>query len=193
MHVYSSDADTRRVIAFILAALSIAAIFGLQALLSRYQIPASVSVLSSFGLYGLFHYLFDNYVWKWGILNGACGPNLTGTWRGVLKSSHSSLSREHRIELHVHQTWSRIKIVLDGEKANSESQMAVLTTSMPSRHELIWEYLARTKDVTTGSFMHLGVTHLRIVSTPTFSATGSYYTEQNRNTYGTIELSRNDS
>lgn len=197
MHVYSCDGDDRRIIPFVLAAISFAVIVVLRQVVARLGMdPAfNVSVFSSFAIYGLLHIAFDRHVWKWRIIRsigGVSAPDLGGHWKGVLKTSVTSLSKEYPVELEIHQTWSRINILLQGEMSTSESKMASIRTVSPLRYELVWEYLARPKSSEEGSrFSHFGVTRLAIqFGSGAVAASGGYYTEQLRDTFGTIELSR---
>jgi hypothetical protein len=198
MHIYSSDGEERRVVPFVLAAASIGVALGLRSLVARlgYAAEVNVSILSSFGIYGMLHLVFDRYAWRWRVvrlLGGSTVPDLEGRWKGTLKSSHSGLTREHEVELEIVQTWSKINILLESQTSRSESQMAVIKTSAPTRHEVVWEYVARSKNAGQGdSFLHFGVTRLAVHS-PTAKAEGSYYTEQKRDTYGTVQFAKVES
>lgn len=45
--------------------------------------------ISAYSLFGVFYWLFNNYLWKWKLFNLFLGvPDLNGTWEGILISSY---------------------------------------------------------------------------------------------------------
>lgn len=64
--------------------------------------------------------------------------------------------------LRVEQTWTSIRLTLDGGRSFSASEMAVIQSVSEAVHEVRWEYRTESKTPSTGQeFNHRGVTMLR--------------------------------
>lgn len=198
MHPLSVESRETRNIAFALAVSAIAITFIVRTVLRKYGVypVTAVYVPSSFTIYGILFFTFAQALWKlrplhW--LGIVSAPDISGTWKGDLRSSHSGLSKPHPIKLTVHQTWTTILLTVDSDRSLSRSTMARFSIVSPNELDLRWEYQAETKDPGNVQFNHRGVTRLilqksgsRVLS----KATGDYYTQHGRDTNGTISLER---
>ncbi len=198
MHPLSVDSRETRNIAFALAVSAIAITFLLHTLLAKFGVypMAAAYVPSSFTIYGLLFLVFAHVFWKqWPLqslrLIGA--PDISGTWKGNLLSSHSALSKPHSITLTVHQTWTTILLTVESDRSISRSTMARFTAISPDELDLRWEYQAESKNPGDLRFNHRGVTRLRLQTSgnrPLPNTSGDYYTQHGRDTNGTISLER---
>jgi len=199
MHPYSVDSRRFPSIAYYVAASAIVLTLGLRILLQFFHVnPGTITYLpSAFALYAALYGIFDRFLWKWRVvqwLGIVTTPDVSGHWQGNLRSSHSNYLIDHEVLVRVHQTWTNIRLTLDGERSISLSTMACIATVSPSEYELRWEYLAEAKRPDENElFNHRGVTTLRFQTSgskvlPIIK--GSYYTQQGRDSNGTIILER---
>lgn len=199
MHSYAVDFAERRVVPFYLAIGSTGCTLGLRELLKLlgFDGGAGVYVPSGFAFYGLLFLLFDGFLWKWGLLwqlGQIKTPNLAGTYKGELRSSHSEQQKKHEIIVKITQSWTTIIVILElADRSHSHSEMAWIKSVSPTEFELRCEYFAEANDPNYAKFNHRGVTRLRLNlqrNTVVPQMTGDYYTQ--RQTYGTIYLTRDD-
>ena len=197
MHGYGVDSNERQSIPFFVAFVAMGASYLLRTLFHHWNLDIgdTAHLPSTFAIYGLLHLGYDNYGWRWTRRVGLTRiPDLTGPWKGQLVSSHSGLNRIHEVTVRIHQTWSMIRITLEGARSQSRSEMASIVAVSPSEFELRWEYRAEAKQPDEGrEFNHRGLTRLRVQLKDRKilpDVTGDYYTQHGRDTNGTIVLRR---
>src|SRR5688572_5516218 len=143
MHTYSINSDERKTVIGILGISSISTILIIK---SYIDLPSWMPVPSVFAVFGAFYWLFDQFLWKLSWLNGFLStPNLNGTWTMLMKSSKDNYLTEYEGILTITQTWTKIYLFLDGEKATGKSIMAGLEIQTSTLFTLKWEYLSQRK------------------------------------------------
>jgi SMODS-associating 2TM, beta-strand rich effector domain len=122
-HPYSTDAPERQYIPFFVAAAAIGAAFLASHVFDTYQIrlPWWVSPpIDTMAFYGLFYWLFDRFVWKWGWIHRlqiTRIPDLSGVWQGQVNPTETGVSTgfdtKTAIIISIQQTgrpcWSLVK------------------------------------------------------------------------------------
>lgn len=194
MHTYSIDTQERRNILLLLAAISIFLAWGFYNLLIRFNIslPWWVESPSILSCYGLLFIIFDK--WGWKRFKKTClvnTPDLSGEWRGHLKSSFDSHSSEIKATLKIFQSWTIIKIVLETEKSSSHSETASIVIDAPEGKYLSYQYINEPKSgaVKTMS-MHRGTVRL-IFNEKENTLSGEYYSGRDRQNFGSLSFKRN--
>ena len=95
--------------------------------------------------------------------------------------------------MEIHQTYTHLKVRLNTKVAESISQMAVLTMIDPKCFKLRYEYIAEYSPPNAAVIRHYGVTALTVMSSSA-SFPGpykaDYYTEQGRDTHGSLNLTK---
>jgi hypothetical protein len=146
-------------------------------------------------IYATFHLIFVGWLWKFPLLRGWLVPlpNLTGTWRGILKSTwqgnpeRKPVARE--ITLVIRQKFSSISCVLYTAESMSLSDAAVLMDGGESGIPILSYNYENTPRVSVRqhSNVHLGAVVLRVhASSDDWFLQGEYWT--NRQTTGEMEL-----
>ncbi|WP_047515336.1 hypothetical protein [Methylophilus sp. Q8] len=197
MHNYSLNDDSKLRVLFLIALLSLFIVgFAKDLLITIFEAPVYVSVPSAFTVYGFFHMLFNNCVWKWALLYKVGlvkTPIVEGKWEGELRSSVDDYSKPFKVTLHIHQTWDKISICLDGDNTYSESKMANFRIVNPLFCEFGWSFVSQTKpEFSKKDYICYGTASVRL----TFDKgnqvknilEGSYYTDKGTHTFGSIKL-----
>ncbi|MET3881353.1 hypothetical protein [Niastella sp. OAS944] len=188
MHTYSINSDERKTVIGVLGILSISTILILKNYINT---PSWMPVPSAFAVFGTFYWLFDQVLWKLPWLNRLLStPNLNGTWTMLMKSSIDNYATEYEGILTITQTWTKIYIFLDGEKATSRSIMAGIEVQTSSLFTLKWEYLSQRKpEFANNEYMHHGMTSVMIK--PCISPLmlkGDYYADRSRHSSGPVTI-----
>lgn len=188
MHSYASDSWTRGPRVYLLIgflALSSVSAFKWFAGLPALGGVVDPAALTTAAAYGAFVWLFDRFLWAW----FPDIPNLNGTWRGTVASSHNGTTTLHCV-VRVRQTWTRIAIVLETENSISRTTIAALFSEQSGDEELKYEYLCEPKNsVAPTMHIHRGICTLRIHS-DSQAMQGNYFTGPGRETKGMVELHR---
>ncbi|MDF2457779.1 MAG: hypothetical protein K0S79_195 [Nitrospira sp.] len=193
MHGYDVSHHDRKVIYYFVAL--IAGLLGILAtgIAVSLSNAAQIAVAAPSGLmmFGLTFLAFDRWAWKlkrlfdWGAIPI---PNIHGTW---LAEIHSSKGGGPIVAtLVIHQTYTRLKIRLNTSTSESLSHMASFAMVDPKCFRLRYEYSAEFRPTPESEvFRHYGVTALTILigDTPS-NCRGDYYTEQGRDSNGTLVL-----
>lgn len=143
--------------------------------------------IATFGIVfvGLF-YLFDRYLWKISIagLKLSKIPNLSGDWKGYLKTSHEN--EEIDIIVNIKQTWSSIIIVLKTENSKSKSDVALI---LLSKSRLVYQYFNEPSFSSPEALnKHYGTALLDYEENDILE--GYYFTDRDRKNYGDIHLEK---
>ena len=197
MHEYSLSHHDRKNVYYLAAVVSGSLGVGIAYIIGILQISYGIAIAAPSGLavFGLLFLAFDNFVWKWPILYqmGLVKiPNLNGLWNAEITSSQGGVGIGAKIN--IYQTYSKIRIRLETDKSHSFSQMATLEMADPTCFHLRYEYSAEyQRDQNAEILRHYGVTCLRLKSMDhkfSTSQSASYYTEQGRDSHGTLILKK---
>ncbi|MCW4005260.1 MAG: hypothetical protein NWF04_01480 [Candidatus Bathyarchaeota archaeon] len=192
MHDYAIDSNERFKVALCLAIASILLMTAVQGALDHFnlQVPWWIDGISVFGLYGLFLYFFDTYIWKWRftkIVGLVKGPNIAGVYEGTLASSYDNFKNPIPISVEVFQTWTKISINWRTATSSSRSLVAsIITNSEPNI--LTYQYLNEPKTSAPSTMhMHRG-TAIADITGGTLN--GGCYSNRDRQTTGQFELKK---
>ena len=192
MHEYSINSPERKQIPFYLTAISILLVYLLKVI---FKLPEWVPVPSAFAIYAVMYKLFDQFAWKWEIMNRIGlihTPNLNGYWTMETTSSLSEYKIFYKGRLNVEQTWTRISLFFEGSNALSTSQMAAISIHNHSLFTLEWEYLSKKKpEFSDDEYMHFGITRVQWTGSDSKkSLEGDYYTDRSRHQYGQVTIKK---
>lgn len=195
MHAYGTDSAERRVVPLLLASIAIVGALLLSRGIERlgWEIPWWADAPSVMSLYGLLHATFDRHVWRIGLLRRTGlirVPDLNGSWKVRIKSSHDGKELEANIT--VHQTWRGMNIRLKTDQSQSSSLIASLLTSDPNEFVLSYEYLNTPGHGAVATMhMHRGSAEIRFARDATLvSGNGEYYSGRDRANQGSLALER---
>jgi hypothetical protein len=165
---------------------------GLYLLLGRF-IPPTFPHFGPFALLTVFGFLelvFDRWVWRiLCFIPGLHVYNFAGTYEGNIWGEGE---RQFQATIIVKQTWSRIEIDFISGAASSKSFSASVIKDRLANGlvELIYNYFAPgTHQGEERVGAHYGTAMLRRVDCGK-KLEGEYYTEQRRDSYGYIKVSR---
>jgi len=195
MHPYATDSSERRFVPVFLASLSILAALlldrGLRTM--QFTFPWWLDAPAVMGFYGLFYAIFDRFLWRMRIVRkiGLVKlPDLNGTWKGYVVSSFNQHGTKYNANIEIHQSWTRIGIILKTETSNSQSQIATILTENPNSTVLSYEYRNEPKpNAITTMHAHRGTARLTLKrESQVFE--GEYYTGRDRQHFGTLFFER---
>jgi hypothetical protein len=188
MHTYSINSDERKTVIGILGFLSIALVLIIK---NNVRLPHWLPVPSVFAVFGLLYWLFDQFIWKWSLVKWCLStPDLNGSWTFLMKSSRDNYAVEYRGTLTITQTWSKIYIYMDGEKAIGKSVMAGIEIHTSKSFTLKWEYLSQRKpEFAENEYMHFGMTRVMNQQGDSISVLkGDYYADRSRHSSGPVTI-----
>lgn len=191
MNSYNPNGSRRVVALLLIISVALAGLIhtGLDAV--NFELPGLASITSAVGMYQVFYYVFDHFIWKWRVfrkLGLVTVPDLNGQWVGKIKSSYGSDAKDYQIDVFITQQWSKILIRLDTGESHSKSIATSFLTDDPSSPELVYVYDNDPKAMTSESMhAHRGTAKLRITDS---GLQGQYYTGKGRRTIGDISLKR---
>ena len=191
MHSYELDGRGR--VAIVLAAASVLLVWLSDVMLRYLGIEPRwwLSLPSFGGFYGVLHWLFDHYLWRWGVF-GTVGlarvPNLNGQWTGEVRSSYVPDGATLSVRVLIRQRWSKLAIRLEATQSRSDSIFARLRTGDVVHPTLDYMYV---NEPGAGSqetmHAHRGTAMLELKDG---ALEGEYYTGRGRREIGTIQLRR---
>jgi len=205
MHLYSIESEERKKVSLYIAlagvVVSLAFHKYLPPLLTKLfpnmglEVPWLVSVPSALVIYGILYWLFDEHLWKFAhSLRITQVPNLNGKWDACIKSSRDNFKERFCIQMTIHQTWSRISLIVENEELISYSLMASFKSFNPERRMLRYEYFAEPKPLKRANVLaHNGTCHITInlskgeIVEP---LTAEYYNNHGNASYGEMLLTR---
>lgn len=155
-------------------------------------VPWWLDTPSVFGFYGFLLLVLDRWAWRWGpIAQLLRVPDLSGRWKGTLRTSHDDFRQEHPVQLTVTQSWSMIRMVLETSSSASHSVAAhVIESGGTEPYEIVYQYDNTPKaGVVSTMHGHRGTAHLRL-SADASKLTGEYYTGRDRQNHGSMEFTR---
>ncbi len=192
-HPYSLGSRENVVHAFAIAGVLLALAFGVL-VEHVYAPPWWLDTPAVLGFYSLLYLLLDRVAWRWGWVKRLLSlPNIDGRWRGILRTSHDSIEKDHAAVLIVRQTWSKVLICLEGDMSRSASTAAhVFDGSEAGTFEIVYSY-ENVPRADAGDTLqaHYGTAHLVFsMADGTELLDGDYYTGRGRHTHGRLILRR---
>jgi len=205
LHSYSIDTDERSRVIAILAIISvgissvISPIFEKLESMSLFHIfkilNIHLSTPSSMALFWVLYKIFDLYLWKVKIIRKIFKietPILHGKWKGKYYSkrrcekTNKLITKEGDVELHIIQTWTKIRITQESSTSYSYSEMAGITTNDRMGITLRYQYRNESKAIGEETMhSHTGFNKLRYLP-ENKRLEGDYFTDKDRRTYGTL-------
>lgn len=190
MHPYTTNSNEYRVINFILAVFSLVSAWLLSNLLGKINIQLWwLDVPSVFGFYMIFHFLFDHYLWKLRIfykLKIIRIPNLNGSWKGEIESSHDEFQNKYEILLEIYQSWTRISISLKSPLSSSKSEICGINIGDNKKIILTYQYFNEPNIKSNENLqIHRG-TSLLYYNQEQKSLEGYYYSGKGRHNHGSL-------
>ncbi len=198
MHEYSVSYHDRKNVLYFLALFSILSSPLISHVLSKISSISSMNLAAPSGLavFFLFFLIFDQFIWKWKLLyklNIIKIPDLNGDWQGTILSSTGN--KEIKIDVKIHQTYTKLTVRLEAPSSLSFSKMAIFDMADPTCFNLRYEYKAEYKPSKTETKIHYGVTNLLLKNYDgevTRIDEARYYTELGRDTHGQIVLQKSN-
>jgi len=155
-------------------------------------VPWWLDTPAVFGFYGLLYYGLDSWAWRVPRIAAVLRvPDLRGTWRGTIRSSRNSFEDEHAVIVVITQSWSTIRIVLEGPWSISHSVAAHVTDGLGTESfEIAYQYANMPRaGAPTAMHAHVGTAHLRLSSDAQLLE-GDYYSGRDRQHFGHIAIRR---
>ncbi|MFZ1324608.1 MAG: hypothetical protein WAT67_01050 [Candidatus Contendobacter sp.] len=204
MHDYSIDKHPKEKILFTLAFIAIAAapvinVFTKNVVTSLnahtgWSLPF-VTAIPIFTLFIVIYCLFNNYLWKMRILRKILLiPDLNGTWsckgRTFLKNG-TQIDFPWEGTITINQSWSKICIILTTKTSRSYSVAASLFQESTGEFRLIYHYENKPAADAIKLNKHEGTAEF-MFDAKCKMANGYYYADRNRQSSGTISISKDD-
>lgn len=194
MHPYATDSVERKIVPLYLVGASIVAAFVLHKTLES-VIPWWIDVPSVAGFYGLFHLVFETWLWRMPFLSSVGlvrVPNLNGKWIGYVSSSFDEHASKHDATLEIRQRWTGMSICLQTGRSRSRSLLATITTENPTAGSLTYEYINEPKaDAVATMNIHRGLARFDLSTLEDgWVLEGEYYSGRGRQSFGTVRFER---
>jgi len=186
---------------FGIAAAAIGATFLVSQALARHQITFpwwASPPIDTMAFYGFFYGVFDRFIWKWPLVHRiriTSIPDLSGTWYGEVCPAETNgvsggLGVKRDITVRIKQTWTRLRI--RGETALSKSHSLSGNIITADECSVSYEYLNEPTALAPSTMhAHRGTARLSIVGRG-MTLDGEYYSGRDRQSIGTIRLTRRD-
>ena len=191
MHSYEVEGRGKVVVAIAGASVLLVWLLHLGMGFIHFQPQWWISVPSFAGFYSVFLWLFDHYVWKFGLLRRfriIRQPDLNGKWIGEVASSYGLDGSVQSVSVTIFQRWSKIMVRLESKHSRSRSVIASLTTIDVPNSELSYQYVNEPKSNAPNTMeMHRGTAMLELTGN---CLEGDYYTGRGRGEVGTLKLRR---
>lgn len=191
MHSYSIDTEERRNILLFLAIISVVLSWIFFKILNNFRIilPWWVESPSILSFYGLLFVIFDKWAWRFFRKIGLTKtPNLSGEWKGYLKSSFDDHAVEIAATLKIFQSWTKIKILLITELSLSQSETASIIIDAPEGKYLIYQYINEpVSNATKTMSIHRGTAKLLFKEEENIFI-GEYYSGRDRQSFGSLNF-----
>lgn len=198
MHACANDLENTSRIYIYSLLLSIATFFILLLPLYDYlkssfglTIPVWIETPSIIGLYAFYIKIFDKALWKLKVIRWLglpTIPNLNGTWKATIRSSHDDTEKE--AEATIRQSYWKFSMILKTDESVSKTTMASFELNNPIHRTLTYTYLSKPLPTSPPSMnIHEGTGNLEILQGDA-RMKGYYYSGRGRQNYGEISLER---
>lgn len=155
----------------------------------------SAGGVSAMTAFGALFFIFNRWLWKLKCLRQLLlVPNLNGQWKvtgHTVRRDGEAVDYSWQGSITIVQSWSRIAIVLRTDQSASRSIAASLYRYPGEGYRLLYHYSNEPKADLAELQRHCGLCDL-MFSTDLGSAEGSYFTDSDRLTVGTMKLHRED-
>lgn len=191
MHPY--EIEGRQRVAVFLATVSVLLVWLLDVGLGtiNYEPQWWLSVPSFAGFYSFVYWIFDHYLWRFGIFNTlklVKAPDLSGEWSGWINSSYTQRDAKTPVSVVIRQRWSKMVFRLETEHSRSHSYAATLKSDDLTYPEFVHLYVNEPKSTAQESMnTHRGTAVLEVKET---GLEGDYYTGRGRSNFGEMKLQR---
>jgi hypothetical protein len=147
---------------------------------------------TSLAVFSLFFWIFNKFIWRitTKILNV---PDLNGMWNCKGHSFNSQTKKEFDWDsvIEIKQTWSKIAIYQRTKDSDSHSVSVIGSIKIEENGEILLSYVYENtpRNNTPELLKHKGLVSLRFDKCRA-KASGDYFNDQHRCTYGTMELTK---
>jgi len=199
MHEYAIEGKGREKILFCVAFIAISLTplvnWGLNFIIVKVKSYIGIEIaytLTSLTLFSILFWVFNKVIWRVAtkVLKV---PNLNGTWDCQGHSFNSVTKAEFPWEsvIEIKQTWSKIAIYQRTKDSDSHSVSVIGSIKTEENGEVLLSYVYENipRSNTPDLLKHRGLITLRFNKYKT-TASGDYFNDQNRCTYGTMELEK---
>lgn len=169
----------------LLAAVDVARSFRIDANIP----PAVMSLVGAGMVYTVLYWVFDRFAWKFGSVGRLLKvPDLSGTWRCAGESREREPGSWTGV-VRIVQSWDRIRVHLETGRSTSDSVAAALLHDAAAGYRLMYHYRNHPRIGETDMAAHHGFAEL-VFHANGAAASGEYFNGRGRNTYGVMELNR---
>lgn len=201
MHTYATNSTANVRLMGWIAVGSVFAAMALEGPLGKLQawmnetigLDFGLGPISAMGLFWLMYVLFDKFLWRLRLLTRfLLVPDLNGTWEveGLTTSKKGEMvAWPWAGEVVILQSWSEITILLKTKQSESRSISASLYNEPGRGHRLIYHYSNAPSCAEHELLRHCGLCDLTF-SADRKTAQGTYFTDRDRVTVGTMKLTR---
>lgn len=201
MHSYTKKDNKFEKIVFALAIISYIVAPFLSSLLEKNINNTEISfILSNLGLaissvtiFTILFFIFTKWLWKIPFISNYLNvTNISGIWKceGIgYKYDDKSVRNNWSGTIKIVQTLTKMEIVLTTDKSQSRSISVISNLELHDTKEctLSYMYYNRPNDIAEGLNEHEGFCSL-VFDLEKKKATGTYYTNPSRKSYGTMKL-----
>lgn len=160
----------------------------------NFELPFYIEIPSISGVYCLLFYLFNNFFWKWSLFkkfNIIIADDLSGSWKGVAKSSYDNFSEDIAVVLNIEQKATSIVVQGIFNKSKSISLNANFSKSEVDNSVALFYFYRNEPNYDAIKTMAIHEGSVKLVYNKKEEALeGSYYSGRDRNNYGTIKVFR---
>jgi hypothetical protein len=200
MHEYSADNRKQERVIYFIAILSIFitpfANYLLSILIDFFNDYIAISyTITTFVVFTILYFLFNKILWRYfyWILKI---PNLNGVWscKGhSYKYTNSSTEYDWESEITIKQDWDKIGITQKTKESESFSTSIIGGIKIEDNDEVLLSYVYTNipRNNTPELARHEGLVKLRF-DKELRSASGDYFNDKSRQTYGTMQLSKKE-
>ena len=198
MHPYSTDSPANpKLLAYLaFAAVALSAAAGALLASLNSTLGWHLSGVSSMACFGLLYLLLDRWLWRraW-IRRVLLVPDLNGTWKcagATVSQAGQATNRAWTGTLRIRQAWSRISVVLSTEQSRSHSIAASIYRDPAGGYRLIYHYENEPSPAEHDLARHSGLCRI-VFDEKVTEAAGTYFTDRDRMTVGTMKFTRGGS
>ncbi|QQO07574.1 hypothetical protein [Breznakiella homolactica] len=199
MHEYSTDNRKRERVIFWLAMASIIITPGINWIISKFTnlfrnyIEITYTVTSVL-IFTILYFFFNKIVWRF-CYKFLKIPNLNGIWKCKGHSFNYKTDEEYDwdSEICIKQEWDKIGITQKTADSDSFSTSIIGGLKIEDNDEILLSYVYSNtpRSHTPNLLRHEGLVKLRF-NKNLCTASGDYFNDPSRNTYGTMSLEKKD-
>jgi hypothetical protein len=198
VHSYATDSEEKRLILLVLAIVSVFLTWLLYSVLTwigtqtNFVPPWWLEIPSVATFYGVLYAVFDRRLWKNPLvrkLGGVKTPDLSGTWKGYVKSSYDNFNEEIEATLEIFQSWTHIGIFQQTKDSKGQSFVATILTKDSTAMRLCFMYQNIPQaSANTDMRQHVGSAELALSSDGTILSGDYFNCGRDRPTWGELRF-----